>query len=402
MKKILMVVSTLNNGGAQKIMSNIMMSLPSDWTVDIILNDVEKIAYPYKGNIISLGLKSQLDKTKVWYQLKVFLKRMQVVHKYKKSGEYVACLSALTSANAVNVLTGKKYCRCVLSEHNYMSDDVGNGLKKCLMTAAIRLLYNKADKVVAVSEGIAHNLIHQFKVKQDKVKTIYNGYVIDDIVRMSKEVLKDNEAAFFEDASYTIITVGRLSRQKGQWHLIRALTKVKEKIPNIRLLILGEGELKNELQEMIEKCGLENHVFLCGFVDNPYKFMRNSAAFVLPSLYEGFGNVIVESFCCEVPCISTDFNVGAREIMAPDTNIMYRVQDSIEHVKYGILCPVCKGEEINKSISLTREEHLLADTLIELLKDEQLRLQYAQRGMERAKDFDMKKIILQWMSVCEE
>lgn len=400
MKKLLVIISTLNYGGAQKIISNLLESLPGCWEADIILNDAENIVYPYEGNIISLGFKPQADKTKLLYQLKVFLKRIVIVGKYKKTGKYTACVSGLTSANIANILTRKKGCQTVISEHCYMTEEAGRGIHKYIIDHAIRYFYNRADKIVVVSNGVGEDLIQNFQVKREKVCTIYNGFSLQEIRQMSEEPLSIKEKEWFSSGP-VLVTVGRLSRQKGQWHLIRALKKVKKLIPKVRLLVLGEGELENELKQITAALGLKDAVVFCGFCKNPYKIMKHCDLFVFSSLYEGFGNVIIESFCCGLPCISTDFNAGAREIMAPGTNMNNRVTQGIEKADYGILCPVCDGLIRRADEGLSPEEDTMADAILELLKNDTLRKQYASAGRKRAEDFDMKHIIRQWLEVME-
>lgn len=401
-KRILFVVSTLNNGGAQKIISNIIMNLPKEWDIDLVLNDTDNIVYPYRGNIIDLGLRPQLDKTSVWYQAKVFFRRMIKVYQCKKTGSYAACISALVSANAVNVLTGKKYCKTILTEHNYMSKDCGAGIRKWITKLVIVCLYNHATHIVAVSKGIAEDLIDKWGIQKERVTTIYNGYLLDRIREQARESLDAEERKWLAGGQYNLVTVGRLSKQKGQWHLIRALVRVKEKYANIRLLVLGEGELEDTFRTLISKLQLEDNVIICGFRKNPFKLMSKCDAFILPSLYEGFGNVIVESLCVGIPCISTDFHVGAREILAPETDIFYRVKDEMEIAESGILCPVCYGAEMDAEKPLTKEEEILAEAIMKVLEDKQLSQKMIENGKKRAEDFDMNKIIKSWIKNCED
>ena len=95
--------------------------------------------------------------------------------------------------------------------------------------------------------------------------------------------------------------MGRLTRPKGQWHLIRALSYVKKEIEDVKLLILGQGELKGYLKELVDKLDLRNNVEFLGYQRNPFKYIASSDLFVFSSLYEGFGNVLVEAMACGVP-----------------------------------------------------------------------------------------------------
>lgn len=401
-KKVLMVISTLNTGGAQRIFSNMMMAFPEEYHVDIMLNDTENIVFPYKGTIIDLGMKPQSDKTKVSYQIQAFWKRFRKLRQLKRQNHYTACISALTSANAANILTKDKHCKVIVSEHSYMSEDSCTGIRKWLIRSAIRFFYNRADQIVTVSKGIEKDMVEHFRVKQDKVVTIYNGYSINEIKNMSQESLSAEEKSWFAVGGPALVTVGRLTRAKGQWHLIRALQKIREAVPEMRLFILGEGELEGELKKLAKDLQLEDAVVFCGFRKNPYRVMKACDIFILPSLYEGFGNVIIESFCCGLPCISADFNVGAREIMAPETDMDYRRHDGIEQAEYGILCPVCDGVIRGADEKLTPEEETLAAAVVEVATNEAIKLAYREKGWKRAKDFDMQHLIRKWLEVIED
>ena len=186
MKKILFVASTLNTGGAQKILSNLITSFPEEYEATIVLNDTENIVYPYKGKLISLGLKKQDNKRKIFYQFCVFCKRLIVLRQLKKTGNYIATISFLDSANFANVITGNRYCKVILTSHGFHRKGWANPKVEGLANQLIRCSYKKADKVVAVSYGLGKELQERFKVPKDKIKVIYNGYNVDEIIKLSK------------------------------------------------------------------------------------------------------------------------------------------------------------------------------------------------------------------------
>lgn len=400
-EKILMVISTLNTGGAQKVFSNMIMSFPQNYQVDILLNDAENIVYPYKGNIIDLGLEPQTDKTEIFYQIKVFWRRFWKLRKLKRRNHYAACISALTSANTVNALTRCKECRSILTVHSFMSKDSLPGLKKKLQAVVIRLLYNCADNIVVVSESARRDLVRNFGVKDEKTITIYNGYPIQEIVKAGQRELTKKEKMSFATSEPKLVTAGRLSTPKGQWHLIRAMSQVRKQIPDIKLFILGDGELKNYLSQLIQDYGLEKNVFLMGFQDNPYKLMAGCDCFVLPSLYEGFPNVLVEALALGLPCVAADFDSGAREILAPGTPISDKVKKDFQMVEYGILCPVCDGRRRGAEEPLTEEEKYLADAVIEIFINQNVRERYRKKGKERADELSIERIIGVWTKLIE-
>lgn len=402
-KKILLVVSTLNTGGAQRAFANMSMEFSAKWDCDFLLNDAQNISYPYSGRIIDLGMKPTEDKTGILYQLNVLIRRYLKLRKLKQSGDYVACISALTSANAVNVLTGNHYCKTVISVRIFMSKMLQDerGYKRWLKKWTMRCLANKADYVVAVSESARQDLVWNFNVKPEKAVAIHNGYILDNIRSLAAEALSEEQLSWFRQDVKTIVSVGRLVEEKGHDHLIRAFHMVKERIPDVRLLILGKGEEEANLIRLIDEYHLDEDVVLCGFVKNPYKIVSKCDLFVLPSHYEGFPNVLAESLCLGVPAVATDCDSGAREILAPDTEISYKITHGFEEAKYGILCPVCEAETGCADDQIRVRENDMAEAMIHMLQNQDVYKHYQEMTGERADQLSMKNVMRQWINLIE-
>jgi glycosyltransferase involved in cell wall biosynthesis len=400
-KKLIFIVSTFNNGGAQKIVSNIVMRLPEEYEALILLNDTENVVYPYKGKLMSLGFPAQADKLNLWYQLRVLLRRIRVLRKLKETGEYTAAISFLDSANIANILSGTKKCRTILSVHNNLTEAATSWKYKYIVNPVIRPLYKRADRVIAVSKGIEYDLIHNLKLCPDNIETIYNGHDIEQIRRQGQEPLTAEEQQYFTGGP-VIGTMGRLNYQKAQWHLIRALTEVKRTFPDIRLIIMGEGELENYLKGLAKELGLQEQVIFTGFRNNPFRVLGRCDAMVLPSCYEGFPNALIEALALGLPCISTDFHSGAREILDPGLPIEELEKTRIRKVKYGILTPVCDGTKYDAKTPLTKEERLLADAIVLLLSDKALQNEYRQKAPEAVSQLDSETMVHKWLKAIEK
>ena len=185
--------------------------------------------------------------------------------------------------------------------------------------------------------------------------------------------------------------------------LIRAFKKVVEKYPNSKLIILGKGELKKDLENLIKKLKLENNVYLLGFHKNPFKFLKNSHCFVFSSLWESFGQVLVEALTFNLPIISTDCETGPREILAPELDLEEKINYPY-FGKYGILIEPFPRKFIFKDLKekpLIKQEKQLSDLMIKIIQDNSLRKKYS-NGLKRAKDFDIDKIIKKWEKVIIE
>ena len=400
MKRVLFVISSLDTGGAQRALSNIVTNFSDEYEIDILLNDKEHIVYPYRGTILDLGLKIPENRESLVYQLKVFIKRWFVLSKLKKSKKYQACISFLDSANVANILTGKKYCKTIISVRVHLSKSQSSPIYRYIIKPLVKLFYNKADVIVPVAKGVAQDLIDNYGMKPEKIKTIYNGYNLEKIKEAAN---KENVQCALrrDDDSFYLVTVGRLVHQKAQWHLIRALKQVKEKYPNCKLVILGEGNLENYLKELTVECDLEDNVIFGGYIDNPYAVMEKCDVFVLPSLYEGFPNVLAEAMCCELPCIACDFESGAREILAPQTDVNYQNMSEIEHGEYGILIPVCDETEYDAAAELTKEEIILAQAIMLMMQNEDLRNDYKKKAFVRAQQLSINSAVEQWIDAIQ-
>ena len=114
-RKILFVIPYLYEGGAQRFLSNLQMNLPEDWEIETLVNSEYNKAYEFRGRIHSLGIETLPRTSSVFFQFKVFLKRVQRLKKLKKTGKYVACISIIDSANVSNILSGNKTCKTIIS-----------------------------------------------------------------------------------------------------------------------------------------------------------------------------------------------------------------------------------------------------------------------------------------------
>lgn len=401
MKKIAFVINDMRIGGAERVLANLTMGFPKDWEIDIILSDASEIEYDYCGNIIDLGIIRKKNDNAVYYFLKVLLQRIKILRKLKKKKKYDACIGFADSANVANILSGNKYCKIITTIHSTLSE--ANRLKeyRYVVSPLAKLLYNFSDIVVAVSEGVRQDLIYNYRIKDSKIKTIYNGCDLDRIEAMKCEPLTIEEEKWTE-GEFVVATMGRMDIPKGQWHLIRAFNGIVERMPDAKLLILGEGNCEAYLRKLSHDFKLDNNVIFCGFKKNPFRILQKCEVFVFPSIYEGFGNAIVEAMQCGLPIISTDFNTGAREIMAPKTDLTYKAKNRIEKAEYGLLTPVCNGIQYSAEDKMTLEEKYLQQAILFLKESKEDMEKYRIASLNRAKAFSMLQMVEKWKDIiCE-
>lgn len=395
------LISSLNTGGAQRAFANLSMNLPENWSCDFLINSAEEVSYPHRGRVIDLGLSPQEDKTEFLYLLRVLVKRFFVLLKLKRSGEYKACISGLSSANMVNVLTKTRKCKTIISIRIYMSQAIENTspIKRHIKRASVVFSNILSDKIVTVSESSKKDLIDNFFADESSTVSIYNGYNLSLMRNLAKSSLSSEENAKLFSLTDTklLVNIGRLESEKCQIALVRIFSEINRKLPATKLVILGQGRLHNVLETFINKMGLKNKVLLWGFEQNPYRILANSYLFLLTSINEGFPNAMVESMSLGIPIISTDCDSGPREILAPDTDISYKTENEIEMAEYGVLCPILEENHLNEELNYS--EKLFSSAVIKLLEDNELYKEYSRRATERAADFSGEKTIQEWLSV---
>jgi glycosyltransferase involved in cell wall biosynthesis len=177
----------------------------------------------------------------------------------------------------------------------------------------VRRTYPGADAVVTVSNEVAEDLRTRVNLVHANIRTIHNPVVNDDLRNRAQEPL---EHEWFKAGSPPVVLgVGRFTEQKDFATLIRAFARLR-KSTEARLVLLGEGRLKEGLEELAAGLGVAEDVEMPGFVENPFRYMMRASVLVLSSKYEGLPGVIIQAMACGCPVVSTDCPGGSREILA--------------------------------------------------------------------------------------
>lgn len=231
------------------------------------------------------------------------------------SGFSVGRLTLL--AHAVGLLGDIKV---VVVERNTLSVDLQDRfprrLARGLVRQASRWLYQRADTVVGVSDGVARDLETTLALPHHSVTTIVNPVDRARIAAAVEEAPPEHLVSkFLRLTRPIIISSGRLVAQKAHEDLIASFAALP---PSQRgsLVILGEGPRRSELRQQAERTGVAPHVWMPGFVENPWWFIARADVFALTSRWEGNPRALLEALACGLPVVSTDCPSGPREILA--------------------------------------------------------------------------------------
>ena len=186
-----------------------------------------------------------------------------------------------------------------------------NFFRKFIWKKALKKIYCVTCPTLKTQEYI----LNQNLVSKDKIELLY-----DPVINVGEIQKKINEKFSVPVQDDYYCAIGRLTKQKNFMFLCKAFKKVINKYPNIRLLIIGEGEQKKILTHYIKKNDLEKNIFLIGFFDNIFYILSRSKGFILSSLWEDPGFVIVEAAFCRVPIISSDCDNGPKELIKDSIN----------------------------------------------------------------------------------
>jgi glycosyltransferase involved in cell wall biosynthesis len=390
-------IGTLSKGGAERTVSTLSQHLPSDIEIKIILfGTATRIDYPVRGELL------YLDQTKVntpFNKALTILGRARKIRRLKQKDPDAVFISFLEYPNLLNVLSSSS-AWTILSVRNHMSAKHRQGPKAWFWKTMIRLTYHRAAQIVAVSEDIRADLISHFRIPADKIRVLYNAY---DLQHLSAQAAGELDSTFQAIFSHpTLITMGRMNAQKGQWHLIRAFPTVKTRVPEAQLVILGEGHLMADLQNLARQTGFADSIHFPGFQKNPHRLIAHATAFILPSHHEGFPNALAEAMACGVPVIASDCHSGPREILAPAETQHPAIDYGVQSGRYGLLYPVDVSQYLTMQAPLTESETLLAQLSILLLTDPACRQNYARLARQRIADFSLESVIGKWQTLISD
>lgn len=361
-RKVAIFLPSLEGGGAERMMLNLAKGMKErEMDVDLI---VAKMHGPYKDSVPEGVNLIDLECTRMLKSIKGLINYLNTMSPH-------VLLTTLESASIIGILAkifSKNDTNVWVRVPNHLSLHAKNAKRRRdkLRPFFARNLYKYADGIISISEGVAKDISSITKIMDSKLNVIYNPVVSAQLVEESKEI-KEHKWLDCND-NPVILAVGRLTKQKNFELLIKSFKEVREKV-DARLIILGEGEERKQLEALISKLNLVDFVDLPGFDNNPYVYMKKADVFVLSSSWEGFGNVLVESMALGTPVVSTDCPSGPREIL--------------NNGEYGFLVDLSDPKGLSNKIITIIEENPFSEE--EMIK--------------RANEFSIKKVTDQYINL---
>lgn len=309
MKNIVLIIDDLVVGGAQT--TNIRLAeafIEEGYNVHLItLKDIVEFNIDQNINLINLNYKknypSLVNNTIYACRLKSILSQIE-----KENGNINLILGSLGLTHTLMNLIGNKNFYYVLHGSTTISKlQNKSGISKLYRKYKLKKLYNNKN-IICVSNGVKKDIM-SLSITPLSIQTIYNFFDFEKIKKLSKEIID------IELPKNYIIHVGRFAKVKRHDILIKAFHLLKDK--ELKLILLGDGEERDNILKLINNLNLTNRVILMGFKKNPYPFVKKAKALILSSDHEGFGNVLVESLIVNTIAISTDCPYGPHEVLNP-------------------------------------------------------------------------------------
>ena len=327
--KVSFFLPSLFGGGAQRVMANLANGLAGrGCRVDMVLIKAEG---PY---LAELAKEIRVRDLRSWRTLTSVLPLVR----YLRSERPDVLLSALGHANVAALLArrlARVSTRVIPTIHLSPSEHTVNARRRkvSIVHAMTKWCYPWADAIVAVSRGTADDVVQTTGVPPQLVRAIYNPVIFPEMQELAKA---DPQHPYFGPGQPGVILgMGRLQPEKDFPTLIRAFALLRKE-HDLRLLILGEGEERSRLEQLVEELGLTANVSLPGFVKNPFACLARSSLFVLSSGWEALPTVLIEALALGVPVVSTNCRNGPDEIL--------------NHGQYGRLVPVGDVEALANAV----------------------------------------------------
>ena len=354
--KILYIITSLGLGGAEKLLLSYLKMLDKDKykfyvcclreKPDDLLQDFAKY-----GEVINLRIRNSFNPAVVTILIKLLREiKPDIIHTHLFQARFYATVAHFFCNRSI--LITHKHNNVNLKKHNIF-----------ILLEMISIFFNK--KIIAISESVKRSLMRYEFVPSKKIIVLHNG------IEYQKFKKTANSKIISIQNPIIIGTVCRLEKQKGIRYLLLAMNSILAKFPSAQLEIIGDGSLLEELKELSKNLGISNSVNFFGKFTDVIPFYKRMDIFILPSIYEGFGIVLLEAMAAGLPVVASNVD-GIKEVVVD--------------AESGILISPKNPEAI-------------ASAVIQLIENPQLVKSLVENGLKRARLFDIQEHVMKLESL---
>ena len=366
-KRIVFITLNLEGGGAEKILSRLIINLHNEF--EIVLITFYRRGRYLEELLLIPGLEYHCINAERGNTLSFAIRLRRIIKKVSPT----KILSFLYYPNIVTYLSQIGLnTPLILSERSNHHLYLTSSFKHKVWKWFLRKAYRKAISIITVSNESKAAIISDFRVPGEKIHTIYNGLSFPLLDQMKDEPVTDFE--FRKDIHY-VIAMGSLTKAKNYPLLIKSFSILNSKYKNTRLIILGKGGMENEINELVTKLNLREVIHLTGYRNNPYNYLKYASCYVLSSSWEGFPNSLLEAMYINGHVVSTNCPTGPSEV----------IQNNVD----GILCEMNNPEE-------------LAGAIGKMCFDENFRKYVFENSRKKIAKFDERTMILEYKKLLME
>ena len=363
MKKLLLIVPSLHQGGSEKVCATTAVVLKPYFDVQIAIFDSQNIDFDVEDiPVTDIGLPSRPGKLAKVLNV---LRRAHRLKRLKMKEQIDIAYSFGPTANLANVFAGRLFSRkgakCWLGVMSYMDMD----------SSWLGLFCKKADRLLCCSETLRGMIEKKYACGCTYTLT---GFF--DIPQIRARAEEEEPQLPWRDGRI-IVSMGREDVVKGYWHLLKIFSLVHKELPDTKLLIIGKGEF-TEYKKLAADLGVADAVHFAGLQKNPYPYLKKGTLYLLTSYWEGFPNALVEAMAMGLPAVATDCMTGPAEIFDG---------------KYGVLVPNMGKEPDMDASHIEEEEENTAARVAALLQDGEELARYSRLSVERAGVFSKEAYI---------
>ncbi|GHA30354.1 glycosyl transferase [Salinimicrobium marinum] len=331
--KVLYIIDSLVGYGAEKSLAQMALQFKEVEPVFIHLykgDEMKPILEKHGIKIHSLNLepKTTFKKIRALVIPIVKIEKPQIIHSTLFKADKVA---RGIKKHFPNILLVGSFVSNSYSKNRYGRLDFVSRLKLFSTQIRDRISISKVDYIISNSQAIMETNLHALNVPREKVKVIYRGRKIEkEDISVEPQINFKQELGLLS-SQIVFLNVGRLHKGKGQRDLVFSFKDLVQEVPNLVLLIAGEGYLRKELEDLIHTLDLQDKIYLLGYREDVPHLLALADYFIFPSYYEGLSGALVEAILAKIPCVVS--NIPENRECFPEEGGLFFTAGDVKELK---------------------------------------------------------------------